>query len=94
MTEKHNITKSATAEERIEMDKSNILALDVETAANRPDYFKHRVFNDIISIGVVDTKTGDSWYWSVRPPERNTEQVILGGMDTICLGKLRRMRRP
>ena len=32
MTEKHNITKSATAEERIEMDKSNILALDVETA--------------------------------------------------------------
>ena len=69
MTEKHNITKSATAEERIEMDKSNILALDVETAANRPDYFKHRVFNDIISIGVVDTKTGDAWYWSVRPPE-------------------------
>ena len=45
------------------------IALDIETVANQPDYFKSGKKNDLISIALanIDT-TNEVFYATVRPP--------------------------
>ena len=45
------------------------IALDIETVANQPDYFKSGKKNDLISIALVNIdNTNEVFYATVRPP--------------------------